>query len=1026
MTIQTDPPPRVDEVLRIREPNAVRPLNVVTLFALTAVVAGGMLLLSAAESTALVDGAVEWRVESPLRAVVQLLCLNYQLPTIYAGEFKNYVLGIGVGVVLLAIAIAVMVRSPESEAAAAGDVLHDGKADPLAEVFEPKPAKHHIAPLFVAQALIGLYLLWSFASSRWSSAPDLAIGGSILLATHFLWSFGLGHGLNRPAACLASWILMGLSAISAGVAVWYFYGRNPVLSAKFPCGNPTFLAACLLPGILVALALLADNVGRVFGSRRGRAVVGFILALVALALCGWAFVLTGSRGPAVGLAVGILALFFFALRGRMKFVPVLLVVVIAVAGWFYVTTHTDAPSPTGRSATLRFRLYAWSYAWDMLLEKPITGFGQGGFALHGDERVAGDVLADPLPFIARVAHAHNEWLEVLADLGVVGFVLIVAALFLTIRAGMLALNDGLSRRQRWVLIGLMSSLVALVTEECFGVGLRITAVPTMFFTIIGLIWAVAGSGSPNLAHWASKPGTRRIVTTALASVVGLAVLVTNQQDFSAARAAYRSIDEYGKGHTDRALASALAAAYRLSPQRALSSRYRLCDTYVTLAERLQDRAFDRLRRADESQLVDARLSAMAQRDLELVDEHCTLASRELKELVSRSAGFMHLGHLDYRINLVRAQTATARGDDTASRALMRNAATALEREFDRQPFDPRLALDFVRLTAGSIDTRRIIETLARPLRHNRMDDAYVQLLASLGDDPSFVEEARPVFEKARGAISRQRPTVVVDDASMPWAPETLRLAAATSFMGGDHAGSAADLTLAAAVYERLAIAAPMGATGCFAELADAQFFSNPFDPAAALASAKRALALAPDSQAGRRMSLSIEQRVIHFHLAAGDHAQARRVLRKFAPTEVGEADLQRELGVRLRRLCESVVAQRGATLRREGAAGKLLAQIRKWIDQAVELSVNDAKAQYVAADLSALAGDADATAEYLRLAIQNGLTRDATQRLLDATVELKLASPALDALRLQFESATGGSDADVPQRTPPAPAEGGS
>lgn len=269
MTIPVDPPPPETRGYSRDEADDVRPLNVVALFTLGAVVAGGMLFLSAPESTTLVDGAVEWRAESLLRAVVQLFCLNYQLPTIYAGEFKNYALGIGAGMLLLALAIAVIARSPGGEAAGAEETQKGGAADPLDEVFEPKRVKHHIAPLVAAQVLIALYLLWSFASSRWSSAPDLAIGGSILLTAHFLWSFGLGHGLNRLAACIAAWILVGLSAISAGVAVWYFYGRNPVLAAKFPCGNPSFLAACLLPGILVALALLA---GRVGGGRWARAV----------------------------------------------------------------------------------------------------------------------------------------------------------------------------------------------------------------------------------------------------------------------------------------------------------------------------------------------------------------------------------------------------------------------------------------------------------------------------------------------------------------------------------------------------------------------------------------------------------------------------------------------------------------------------------------------------------------------------------------------------------------------------------
>ncbi|MFQ5590273.1 MAG: hypothetical protein ACE5HE_03825 [Phycisphaerae bacterium] len=78
-----------------RIPDAITPLHTVFICLVASVCVAGMLLLSAAESSTLVDGAVEWQVESPLRAVVQLLCLNYEVATIHAGTIKNCALGVG-------------------------------------------------------------------------------------------------------------------------------------------------------------------------------------------------------------------------------------------------------------------------------------------------------------------------------------------------------------------------------------------------------------------------------------------------------------------------------------------------------------------------------------------------------------------------------------------------------------------------------------------------------------------------------------------------------------------------------------------------------------------------------------------------------------------------------------------------------------------------------------------------------------------------------------------------------------------
>lgn len=206
---------------RFRKPDIITPMHVVMICLVTTTVAAGSLLLSAAESKALVDGAVDWQVESPLRAVVQLLCLNYEWPTVHAGEVKNFVLGIGAGLAILALAIAVIAERRDDETAGIGDEPLAAPPPPIESHDATAGRKGQITPLVAAQVLVGLFLLWSFASSRWSAAPDLAIGGSIWITICFLWAMGIGNGLNRSAALIASRMLVGVAAITALVALWY-------------------------------------------------------------------------------------------------------------------------------------------------------------------------------------------------------------------------------------------------------------------------------------------------------------------------------------------------------------------------------------------------------------------------------------------------------------------------------------------------------------------------------------------------------------------------------------------------------------------------------------------------------------------------------------------------------------------------------------------------------------------------------------------------------------------------------------
>lgn len=207
-------------VVRIHEPDKLRPLPMTLLCLVGLTTAGGSLLLSTPESTRLVDGALPWHEQSPLRALVQVLCLNYEWPTMNAGAVKIYMLGIGSGLAMTALGIAMLVKGRPGEDDASP--LDDTASDPSSttDTLDEKRRKHHVAPLSAAQILVLLFLLWSFASSRWSAAPDLAAGGSLLLTIHFLWSFALGNGLSATGAKYAARVLVVIAGVTAGVAIW--------------------------------------------------------------------------------------------------------------------------------------------------------------------------------------------------------------------------------------------------------------------------------------------------------------------------------------------------------------------------------------------------------------------------------------------------------------------------------------------------------------------------------------------------------------------------------------------------------------------------------------------------------------------------------------------------------------------------------------------------------------------------------------------------------------------------------------
>ncbi|HNQ22170.1 MAG TPA: O-antigen ligase family protein [Phycisphaerae bacterium] len=1048
-------------VVRIRESEGLQPYQVVLLAIVALTLAGCCLLLSAPRSEQLVDGAREWSPGSTLEAVVAVLCLNYRAPTLYAGEVKVLVLNLGTALALAVLAIALATGKPVGETAVeAGD---GEPTDPLT-----LDRKRHIAPLYAAQVLVVLYLLWSLASSRWSAAPELARGGTILLALQYAWALALGLGLNPRGARVAARAVVIITAVTSAVALWYYYERNPVLRAKFPFGNPLFLAAALLPGLLVAGAWFVETVrGRVEGNETvlligdghtwwvrfrtalrlhpAREGTALVVSAATLVLGIWAFILADSRGAQAGLVFALLAAAFFALRGWWRAVPVGLAVVAGVAGAALLSAQTDVASPTGRDATARLRLYAWSYAWRMFEQAPLKGHGQGGFVLAGDGFVIDDVLEDPLPFVARLAHAHNEWLEVLADLGAVGLVLVAGVILLTLRAGMAALQDrrpppGLpdGREGRWLLVALLAALVGMVVEEMFDVGLRVSDVPPMFYTVLGLIWAFSRPERGGLVAWLVRHPGGRAGGGVVAVTAALAALWLAQQDFAAARATYSVEDALQNDKYEQAIKLAETARHQLNPQRALSNLFRLGEAHARSARQLQARASDRRQRAQQTDPPDEKLLLLAAQDYSASEEHCKEGSKVLKEVVSRAPTYLNQGYLEYLLLVTQADNPTARNAPGERELLLAGARLALDRELQRQPYNPELSLAYVQLAFAEVEPALVLDIMARPLRHHSITLPVVQTLLALASEPTFEDEFEGLVAQAQAALGNmfiaappegtsappapelESPAVPADRAVSPprpdtagpdrWAPEKLRLAATLRFWQGDYAGAAEVLEQTAPVYDRLAATAPYGAAAAWFELADCRFHADPTDPQRALTAAHRALELTPSSQDGRRLRRAVQQRVVTYELAADNEAEARRQLHELLGASRPAEQVQRELGVSYARMCYQLLQRRKEGLRVPPST--LPERFPQWVARGLELAPQDPLGHFLAADLAVGRADCTAAADHLEQALRYGLPPQDAAAFLDvAGAKLPDCAP----LAALAEKLTAGAPGEAPK-----------
>ncbi|TMI87008.1 MAG: tetratricopeptide repeat protein [Bacillati bacterium ANGP1] len=230
-----------------------------------------------------------------------------------------------------------------------------------------------------------------------------------------------------------------IGAIEAAVGLGQYVGGEPTpaywLSRAFAgmirtrihgtLTNPNVLAEYLLVGIGAGTLLVVDLSGR---WRLG--------AVAALALQVAALPLTYSRGGYTGLAVFVLACGILLWPVRTRVWPVLLVVV-AVAGLMALShpavglraeSLTLDPADTAAS-----RMFIWRTALRMWRAHPILGTGIGVFnAAYSAYRPLG--VRATYAVLRIPGSAHNDYIQILAETGLAGAVLLVLASAAVLRA----------------------------------------------------------------------------------------------------------------------------------------------------------------------------------------------------------------------------------------------------------------------------------------------------------------------------------------------------------------------------------------------------------------------------------------------------------------------------------------------------------------------------------------------------------------------------------------------------------------
>jgi O-antigen ligase len=358
---------------------------------------------------------------------------------------------------------------------------------------------------------------------------------------------------RRALTRLATALL--ILAIVVAVGAVALYGTRATHQMEAWLGNTE-----LVSGLLVLLAPLAIAVAFLDPDPARRVAGRFAAAVILPAL-----LLTQTRSAWLGLAVGLFVLALAARRttndrrpttddrrrnhsaasvvGRRSSVGFL---VLAGLALFLKLTYT-APTLAKRAGTIgapqadasfQWRLKMWDRAVKLIAVRPLTGWGLGSFPI---EQSRFDAEKGASSVLSLSETAHNEYLQVAAELGLPGLAItlwVLGAFFVT---GARALPLIRSRRCRMLVAGSIAAIAAQSVDAAANPAWRFADVSLFFWLLLGIgvaacaTDAVAQTGSEEDAPARGRSVARKALLPAAlllglwrVSIAGAAMVVMGQ------------------------------------------------------------------------------------------------------------------------------------------------------------------------------------------------------------------------------------------------------------------------------------------------------------------------------------------------------------------------------------------------------------------------------------------------------------------------------------------------------------------
>lgn len=291
-------------------------------------------------------------------------------------------------------------------------------------------------------------------------------------------------------------------------------------------GNVNFFAEYLIVPLPIAVSLFFATQNK----------LKKILLLIGIIVMGASLTATFTRGSYLGFSVSLIFMSFLFLisRGKnfikknRKIFIIILAVVIIITFLFIIPNPLNKSgtaiekiksrisiSQLTQSSSIKRRIATWKFTVLMIKDHPLLGSGigtykyntlkyQAEFFKQGENR-----SLYPHGFAEK---AHNEYLQLWAEMGIVGLGIFVWLIISYFSCGIKILRKIKDEYKQGIIIGLMGSVVAVLIDGLFGFPLHLPATVILFWLVLALTIATIKIGADaeenNIVRKNSNPISR--------------------------------------------------------------------------------------------------------------------------------------------------------------------------------------------------------------------------------------------------------------------------------------------------------------------------------------------------------------------------------------------------------------------------------------------------------------------------------------------------------------------------------------